>query len=188
MGHLDAVSADKTSLGFEFQDLVFIEKLLELKPGESLGLEVLDDIHLETISSKFLLYQVKHSLSGGNITDRDCDLWKTLANWLKALPELPQHGEVGFRIYTNKALNSQTLISLLKAPKKDIEAIITHIRETHHTSLLQTRRKPPRHLPIQSRATPGHWRKHPMSTCAFFSNASSSMRTTAGSSHESTRS
>src|SRR5260221_5404404 len=68
MGHLDAVSADKTSLGFEFQDLVFIEKLLELKPGESLGLEVLDDIHLETISSKFLLYQVKHSLSGGNIT------------------------------------------------------------------------------------------------------------------------
>src|SRR3989475_155001 len=119
MGHLDAVSADKTSLGFEFQDLVFIEKLLELKPGESLGLEVLDDIHLETISSKFLLYQVKHSLSGGNITDRDCDLWKTLANWLKALPELPQHGEVGFRIYTNKALNSQTLISLLKAPKKE---------------------------------------------------------------------
>jgi hypothetical protein len=131
MGHLNTVAADKTSLGFEFQDLVFIEKLLELKPGESLGLEVFDDIHLETISSNILLYQVKHSLSGGNITDRDCDLWKTLANWLKALPELPQHSQVGFRLYTNKALNSQTLISLLKAPKKDIEAIITHIRETH---------------------------------------------------------
>lgn len=47
MGHLDAVSADKTSLGFEFQDLVFIEKLLELKPGESLGLEVLDAIPVD---------------------------------------------------------------------------------------------------------------------------------------------
>ncbi|RQP94178.1 hypothetical protein DF164_35160 [Burkholderia stagnalis] len=147
MGHLDAVSADKTSLGFEFQDLVFIEKLLELKPGESLGLEVFDDIHLETISSKFLLYQVKHSLSGGNITDRDCDLWKTLANWLKALPELPQHGEVGFRLYTNKALNSQTLISLLKAPKKDIEAIVTHIRETHHDIAATDAKKAPEASP-----------------------------------------
>ncbi|MEM5290697.1 hypothetical protein ACFQ3P_04645 [Paraburkholderia sabiae] len=131
MGQLEAVAADKTSLGFEFQDLVFIEKLLELKPGESLGLEVFDDIHLETITSKVLLYQVKHSLCGGNVTDRDSDLWKTLANWLKALHELPRHREVGFRLYTNKALNSQKLVSLLKAPGKDIEAIITHIRETH---------------------------------------------------------
>lgn len=131
MGHLEAVSADKTSLGFEFQDLVFIEKLLALKPGESLGLEVFDDIHLETISNQVLLYQVKHSLSGDNITDRDCDLWKTLANWLQALPELPVHGEVGFRLYTNKALNNQAFISLLKASKKDIAAIIAQIRATH---------------------------------------------------------
>lgn len=130
-GSSRGISADKTSLGFEFQDLVFIEKLLELKPNESLGLEIFDDIHLETISNKVLLYQVKHSLSGGNITDRDCDLWKTLANWLKALPELPQNREVGFRLYTNKELNSQKLVSLLKTPKKDIEAILMHIRETH---------------------------------------------------------
>ncbi|WP_250534930.1 hypothetical protein [Caballeronia sp. AZ10_KS36] len=131
MGQLEAVSADKTSLGFEFQDLVFIEKLLELRPGESLGLEVFDDIHLETITSEVLLYQVKHSLCGGNITDRDCDLWKTLANWLKAFPELPQDREVAFRLHTNKALNSQKLVSLLKAPEKDIKAIIAHVRETH---------------------------------------------------------
>jgi len=96
MSHLDAVSADKTSLGFEFQDLVFIEKLLELKPNELLGLEIFDDIHLETISNKVLLFQVKHSPSGGNITDRVCDLLKKLANWLKTLPELPHKGEGGF--------------------------------------------------------------------------------------------
>jgi len=130
MGHLEAVAADKTSLGFEFQDLVFIEKLLALKPNETLGLEVLDDIHLETISGQYLLFQVKHSLSGSNITDRDCDLWKTLANWLQVLPELPSHAEVGFRLHTNKGLSNQTFVGLLKAGKKNIPAIIEHIRTT----------------------------------------------------------
>lgn len=90
MGHLEKTAADKSSLGFEYQDLVLVDILISLKPGEQIGLEVFDDVHTESISDELNLIQVKHSLSGGNITERDIDLWKTLYNWLNSLPELPK--------------------------------------------------------------------------------------------------
>lgn len=65
MGHLEQTAADKSSLGFEYQDLVLVNTLLGLKPGETIGLEVFDDIHTENISDDLCLIQVKHSLLGG---------------------------------------------------------------------------------------------------------------------------
>lgn len=135
MNHSDKVAADKTSLGFEFQDLVYVEKLIELKPGQTLGLEVLDDIHVEKTAADgsvegLLLVQVKHSIGSGNITDRDIDLWKTLDNWLKLVPELSSYPTITFQLYTNKSLNNQTFVSLLKAPRDNVQSILDHIRAT----------------------------------------------------------
>jgi len=135
MDHSEKIAADKTSLGFDFQDLVYIEKLIELKPGQTLGLELHDDIHVETAADNasiedLLLIQVKHSVNPGNITDRDVDLWKTIHNWLKLVPGLPAYRALTFQLYTNKSLNNQAFVSLLKASRQDIQAIIDHIRMT----------------------------------------------------------
>lgn len=129
MGHLEQTAADKSALGFEYQDLVLVNTLLGLKPGEKIGLEVFDDIHTENISDDLCLIQVKHSLLGGNITERDIDLWKTLYNWLKSLPELPQGKNITFQIYSNKTLNNQNLIVLLNSAKANKEKIVAAISD-----------------------------------------------------------
>ncbi|MBB3303929.1 MULTISPECIES: hypothetical protein [unclassified Enterobacter] len=145
MNHSDKIAADKTSLGFEFQDLVYVEKLIELKEGQSLGLEVHDDIHIEMVDKSGLidnltLVQVKHSVNSGNITDRDIDLWKTIYNWINLLPSLPKINNITFQLFTNKALNSQHFISLLKSKSKDLESILSHIRITN-TDILEAESK-----------------------------------------------
>lgn len=136
MNHSDKVAADKSALGFEFQDLVFVEKLIRLSPAQSLGLEKFDDIHVATETQDgdiedLVLIQVKHSVAPGNVTDRDIDLWKTLANWLGIIPGLPSHRKLTLQLYTNKTPNNQPFVSLLKAPRKNLQAIINHVRDTH---------------------------------------------------------
>jgi hypothetical protein len=136
MNYSDKVAADKSGLGFEFQDLVFVEKLIRLSPGQTLGLEQFDDIHVATATEEgdiedLILIQVKHSVEPGNVTDRDIDLWKTLGNWLRIIPGLPSHRKLTLRLYTNKTPNDQPFVSLLKAHRKKLQAIIEHVRDTH---------------------------------------------------------
>jgi hypothetical protein len=136
MNHSDKVAADKSALGFEFQDLVFVEKLIRLSRAQTLGLEKFDDIHVATATEDgdiedLVLIQVKHSVDPGNVTDRDIDLWKTLANWLGIIPGLPSHRKLTLQLYTNKTPNDQPLVSLLKSPRKNLLAIISRVRDTH---------------------------------------------------------
>ncbi|ENO76085.1 hypothetical protein B447_18583 [Thauera sp. 27] len=148
MNHSDKIAADKTSLGFEFQDFVYIEKLIDLRPEQTLGLELHDDIHVETATDDasikdLLLIQVKHSVDPGNVTDRDIDLWKTIHNWLKLVPGLPPYRTLTFQLYTNKSLNNQAFVSLLKAPRQNIQAIIEHIKNTdQEISAAESKKKP----------------------------------------------
>ena len=85
--HTESTSADKTALGFDFQYYFFILKLLYLKPGESVGLEVLDDVHTTNLDNNCqIYYQVKHTIhENTNLQTRDPDLWKTLSNWSKVI-------------------------------------------------------------------------------------------------------
>ncbi|TOE96798.1 hypothetical protein CGJ31_24385, partial [Vibrio parahaemolyticus] len=55
----EQVAADKSQLGFDYQDLVCLEYLIDMKQGESVGLEVLDDVHHERIHGGKALIQVK---------------------------------------------------------------------------------------------------------------------------------
>ena len=87
--HTESTSADKTALGFDFQYYFFILKLLHLKPGESIGLEVIDDVHTtELDNDRQIYYQVKHTIhDNSNLTTRDPDLWKTLSNWSRVISD-----------------------------------------------------------------------------------------------------
>ena len=75
-GFFEKVAADKSQLGFDYQDLVCLEYLVGIKQGESVGLEVFDDVHHARIDGGKSLIQVKHSINdGAALTNRDIDLW-----------------------------------------------------------------------------------------------------------------
>jgi hypothetical protein len=129
MGHLDQVSADSTAIGFDFQDYVAVHKLLLMRDGQSVGWEQLDDVHIED-DSELCLIQVKHTVNRENITERDVDLWKTLANWVKTRPEIEagRTKRIRYIIYTNKGYGRQSFIGLLQQDKKNVDEILKTAR------------------------------------------------------------
>jgi len=92
--HTDKTAgADKTSIGFDYQHYFFLWKLFSLDTGESVGLEVKDDVHTELKNDKQVLYQLKHTIKKGsegkpiNLTELDKDMWKTFSNWAKIISD-----------------------------------------------------------------------------------------------------
>jgi len=89
--YTEKTSADAILVAFDYQYYFFLWKLLSLGTGESVGLEVKDDVHTELDNNEQILYQVKHTVktkSDGtpiNLTASDTDLWKTLSNWKKVI-------------------------------------------------------------------------------------------------------
>ena len=43
--HIEKTAAETKSIGFDYQYYFFLWKLLSLRKGESVGLEVKDDVH-----------------------------------------------------------------------------------------------------------------------------------------------
>jgi hypothetical protein len=91
--HTDLTSAETKSIGFDFQYYFFLWKLLSLRKGQSVGLEVKDDVHCDLNNDEQILYQLKHTVqtskdgSPKNLTTLDNDLWKTLSNWSKVISD-----------------------------------------------------------------------------------------------------
>lgn len=90
----DTTSADKQQIGFEYQYLYFLLKLLQMSPGQTVGYEALDDIHIISASKTPTTYiQVKHTVdtsadgSQANLTTLSDELWKTLSNWSKLISD-----------------------------------------------------------------------------------------------------
>ncbi|MBY3517073.1 hypothetical protein HFN76_33610 [Rhizobium laguerreae] len=88
---VDTTSAEDKSIGFDYQYYYFLNELLNLKRGQVVGLEVLDDVHLELPDGTRLLVQLKHTVQTNaaglpkNLTTMDGDLWKSLSNWSKVI-------------------------------------------------------------------------------------------------------
>lgn len=85
--HTEKTSAAGTIAGFDYQYYYFLYKLLTLKKGETIGFELLDDVHTQLDNDHLVLIQIKHTIqkksdgTTGNLTELDPDLWKTLHNW-----------------------------------------------------------------------------------------------------------
>lgn len=118
----ESTNADSTILGFDYQFYFFLYKLLELKPNETLGLEVKDDVHLTKADGLTILYQLKHSVQTNadttikNLTELDNDLLKTLSNWSKVITDSNDNRETkeqqlefinknDFLLITNKSIS-----------------------------------------------------------------------------------
>lgn len=89
----DETSADDKSIGFEYQYYYFLDKLLNLKVGQSVGLEVEDDVHVDFDADYILLFQLKHTVQKNvagepiALSGLDSDLWKTVSNWSKTITD-----------------------------------------------------------------------------------------------------
>lgn len=127
----DLTSADTKIIGFDFQYFYFINELLKLDVGQSVGFEAKDDVHIELSSnSKIIikLVQLKHTVQKNknetpiNLTDKDDDLWKSLSNWCKIIcdktqargtirAQLAYLEDIEFIIATNKKISKNKFIS-----------------------------------------------------------------------------
>jgi hypothetical protein len=59
---VDTTSAEDKSIGFDFQYYYFLNELLNLKSGQTAGLEVQDDVHIDRADGTSLLVQLKHTV------------------------------------------------------------------------------------------------------------------------------
>lgn len=118
----ESVSAADTSIGFEYQYYYYLDRLVNLRTGESAGLEVKDDVHSELATGFCILVQLKHTVqtnaAGAPIalSELDSDLWKTLYNWTRIITDDTQQrdtvakqleyvGNTEFHLVTNKSLS-----------------------------------------------------------------------------------
>lgn len=87
----DKTNAIDKSIGFDFQFFYFLDAILNMKVGESVGIEVKDDVHTELNSDKQILIQLKHTTQKAangfpiTLSELDIDLWKTISNWAKVI-------------------------------------------------------------------------------------------------------
>lgn len=149
----DLTSANDKSIGFDYQYYYFFYLLLGLEEGESIGLEVKDDIHIELTNDNQVFLQLKHttqnSASGEtkNITELDSDLWKTIYNWINVIND-PNDGRTDFQeqvkflektsfiLVSNKSSNaSNKLLSNIidfNKVKLSLEKLIDYIRDLYN--------------------------------------------------------
>ncbi|MFM5603845.1 dsDNA nuclease domain-containing protein [Aeromonas caviae] len=141
--------ADKTELGFEYQDLVFLKYLLNMKPSEKVGLEVIDDIHIDSVSNTLDLIQVKHSINNKNLSEKDIDFWKTLYNWNELIHDDNQYKDknIKFIIFTSKGVSNQPLMLELKKENKNTDLILKGINRICHEVELSEQKKDPTKSP-----------------------------------------
>lgn len=130
MQHTEKTGAADKSIGFDFQYYYFLWRLLNLKTDETIGLEVMDDVHTELTNNRQILIQLKHTIqnkadgSAVNITTLDSDLWKSFSNWSKVISDpvanrkeekqqLAFVNKTDFLLVSNKSENEKNKILLL---------------------------------------------------------------------------
>ena len=148
----ELTSASEKSIGFDYQYYYFLYLLLSLRKGEAIGIEIKDDIHIDLPDNTQVLIQLKHSLQTNtqgetkNLTERDEDLWKTFANWIKVISD-PQDGrkiqqeqleyieKTRFILVSNKASNNrnQFLANMVALSNRsiDIRTFRQYLQQLH---------------------------------------------------------
>lgn len=135
--HAEKTSAADKAVGFDFQFYYFLYRLLNLQIGESVGLEVDDDVSTKLQNDRQILVQLKHTVqtyatgSLKALTTLDSDLWKTISNWSKmisdknagrstVLLQLAFINKTDFLLVSNKSDNQNNdFLNLISKFKKD---------------------------------------------------------------------
>lgn len=117
-------------VGFVYQIYYFLYRLLTIQDGETVSLEKIDDVGLET-GEKRTYFQLKHSINSKPsavkcMTERDTDLWKTLNMWVNIVKkqgdDVVQRQWIAkseFVLVSNKNAENNRFFELVEAYKKD---------------------------------------------------------------------
>ena len=144
----EKTSAGDTSIGFDYQHYYFLYRILNLGTGQSVGLEIKDDVHTELGADFNILYQLKHTAQTNAVgapvalAELDADLWKTLYNWSQVVSDkvdgrkeiAAQRAFVArteFHLISNKSLSkTNTFLKLLVEFQETgkFEALDAHIK------------------------------------------------------------
>lgn len=140
----DEHTAGTKLIGFDYQIFYFLYLSLDLNPGEELGFEIYDDIHVKYPNGNLELIQLKHTIQKNtsgekiNLTERDIDLWKTISNWISfinASGNIQDYiKKTSFTIITNKSINSNIFlnkISCFKNGKITIKELDEYLLELY---------------------------------------------------------
>ncbi|MCR8630714.1 ABC-three component system protein [Paenibacillus radicis (ex Xue et al. 2023)] len=114
------------SLGYSLQHTRFMAKLLTAQKGDSISLEVFEDVGLEDKQGNKTYEQSKSVGSEGNpIADRSIDLWKTFSNWIDAAKRDGINDNHKFEIYVSRKKEGRICESFSKANsiEEAIEAV-----------------------------------------------------------------
>lgn len=132
--HTEKTSAADKAIGFDFQYYHFLWRLLTMKSDESVGLEVLDDVHTELATKRKIFIQIKHTTqtkadgTPRNMTQLDVDMWKTFSNWCKIIADKESgrgnvSKQLGFVNETDFVLSSNKIDNLNNSVLSAIRAL-----------------------------------------------------------------
>jgi len=149
MQQMDKTSAEDKSIGFDYQYYYFLNELINLKSGQTVGLEVMDDVHSELSENIQILVQLKHTVqtkadgTPKNLTTLDGDLWKSLSNWCKVIADkeagredvsaqLEFISKTHFLLATNKSANDGNIflqvVKKFQAEEKEYSKVLAFIK------------------------------------------------------------
>jgi hypothetical protein len=90
-------------LGYSLQTTRALMRLLAAEPGTFVSVEVLDDVAVVTASGTTTLEQTKSSGSRNPLADRSPEIWKTIANWVRAVEAgSVQANQTAFEIFLSR--------------------------------------------------------------------------------------
>jgi hypothetical protein len=123
--------------GYLFQVQTAMMRLFDLGEGEALGIEIVDDWHVEAGGTPTELAQVKHHVGArsASLSDGSVDLWKTLGIWAGAIGrgELEPTVVRRFLLITNAELPAGSVVEKLAhgaAPDEIIDLLLAVPRST----------------------------------------------------------
>ncbi len=124
-------TAAAQALGYSLQFTRLTAMLLTAAEGSWCCLEILDDIHEETVTGTKSLVQSKSALGDNPVSDRAASLWKTLFNWLAlARADLVQPARTIFELYVSRPVHGE-IVSKFSEASSDSQAAaaIAHARQ-----------------------------------------------------------
>ncbi len=116
-------------LGWSLQETRFVQTLLEARPGTTVTLEVFEDVGSETRTGQRRAVQTKSALTQNPIADHSVDLWKTFANWTKAVlaGELSIQNTI-FELYVSAPKNGRIVRRFHDARSPEAARFLTAVR------------------------------------------------------------
>jgi hypothetical protein len=116
--------------GYSIQVTRVVAHLLRAQQGQSVSIEHLDDVATHNGTSD-LVEQDKSGLAHNPVTDRSPELWKSLANWVRAIRAGALKEDARFLLYVAQGHRGKLIDSIHSATTKAAaDAVVVSIRST----------------------------------------------------------